>query len=148
MVLGVTSSPFLLNGTIRHHLDKYVEKEKAIVDRLKEDFYVDDLVSSCQFLNEGQEIYNKSKFIINEAGFELRKWVTNHPELQSYISSKEVDDSDVKQQDDLTYPESTATSIDTSHKTVLGLTWDTTADEIVFSFDYLIERCSWRIKGT
>ena len=75
--------------------------------------------------------------------FELRKWVTNDPMLiGSYISSKEQDESNVKQQDDITYFESTATSIDTSCKTVLGLTWDTTADEIVFKFDNLMARSS------
>ena len=67
VAFGVTSSPFLLNGIIRHHSDKYVEKEQAIVDCLKEDFYVNDLVSGCQVLNEGKEIYDKSKSIMNDA---------------------------------------------------------------------------------
>ena len=45
VVFGVTSSPFLLNGTIKSHLEKYRLTDEELVQRLKEDFYVDDLVS-------------------------------------------------------------------------------------------------------
>ena len=115
VVFGVTSSPFLLNGTIRHHLNKYVDREKAIVDQLRDDFYVDDLVSGCQVVSEGKEIYDKSKSIMQDAGFDLRKWVTNDPELMNYISSKEVDKESVPvQADDMTYFEVTSTNIDTN----------------------------------
>ena len=111
---------------------------------MKEDFYVDDLVSDCQALNEGKEIYNTSKSIMNDARFELRKWVTNDPDLSSYayISSKEQHESNVQHQDEATYFVSTVTNVSTGCKAVLGLTWDTTSNEIVFTFDDLIERSS------
>ena len=48
VVFGVTSSPFLLNSTTRHHLEKYVESEKDVVERLRDDLYVDDQVSGCE----------------------------------------------------------------------------------------------------
>jgi hypothetical protein len=67
VVFEVTSSPFLLNGTIIHHLNKCVEREKAIVDQLRDDFYVDDLVSGCQVVSEGKEIYDKNKSIVQDA---------------------------------------------------------------------------------
>lgn len=34
VVFGITSSPFLLNGTVRHHLSKYLEKESGIVEQI------------------------------------------------------------------------------------------------------------------
>ena len=52
---------------------------------------MDDLVSGCQVVSEGKEIYDKSKSIMQDAGFDLRKRVTNDPELMNYISSLEVD---------------------------------------------------------
>ena len=63
VVFGVTSSPFLLNGTVKHHFDRYAKREKAVTDKLKDDFY--DLVSGCQTLSVGKELYTKSKSIMH-----------------------------------------------------------------------------------
>jgi hypothetical protein len=78
---------------------------------------------------------------MQEAGFELRKLVTNDPQLKGYINNREIDETKVPVQDDSTYFEITTNNIDTSCKTVLGLTWDTTSDEFFFCFDNLINRC-------
>ncbi|CAB4039144.1 PREDICTED: uncharacterized protein LOC100197852, partial [Paramuricea clavata] len=86
VVFGITSSPFLLNGTIRRHLSNYLEKEREIAQRVKDDLYVDDLVSGCNKLEEGKALYDRSKAILSEAGFNLRKWVTNDKELAGYIA--------------------------------------------------------------
>jgi hypothetical protein len=45
VVFGVNASPFLLNGTLRHHLSKYEKEDPAFVKKMLESFYVDDLVS-------------------------------------------------------------------------------------------------------
>ena len=34
VVFGVTSSPFLLNATIRHHLNKYKDNQPDLVEKL------------------------------------------------------------------------------------------------------------------
>ena len=89
VVFGVTSSPFLLNATINHHLSKYLDNEKGIVERVGDDLYVDDLVSGCNETSEGKTLYDKSKAIKSEARFDLRKWTTNDRELNEYIASME-----------------------------------------------------------
>ena len=38
-------SPFLINATLGHHLDKYAEKEPELVETLKESIYIDDMAS-------------------------------------------------------------------------------------------------------
>ena len=45
VVFGLNASPFLLNGTIRHHLATYAEVDPEFVKRMIEGFYVDDLVT-------------------------------------------------------------------------------------------------------
>ena len=70
VVFGATSSPFLLNSTIRHHLEKYVESEKDVVERLRDDLYVDDQVSGCETPDQGKLLDNKSNAIMNDAGFD------------------------------------------------------------------------------
>ncbi|XP_064650056.1 uncharacterized protein LOC135501732 [Lineus longissimus] len=47
---GNTSSPFLLNATIKHHLSKY-PKSRAVVE-LEDNLYVDDLLTGADFDNE------------------------------------------------------------------------------------------------
>ena len=79
VIFGVTSSLFLLNSTIRHHLEKYVESDKDVVERLRDDLYVDDLVSGCE--DQVKLLYNKSNATMNDAGFDLRKWVTNDQKM-------------------------------------------------------------------
>ena len=141
VVFGITSSPFLLNGTIRHHLSKYLEKE--IAQRVIDDLYVDDLVSGCNRFEEGQALYDRSKAILSEAGFDLRKWVTNDKELAGYIASKENGDGNLLGKDnDMTYFEATSPNITVEHQVVLGVGWDTTSDEFIFRFDDLISKCA------
>ena len=62
---------------------------KIVVERLKDDMYVDDLVSGTDGLGEAKVLYEKSRSIMSEAGFDLRKWETNSHELRAYISSQE-----------------------------------------------------------
>ena len=45
VIFGLNLSPFLLNGTIRHHLATFAEADPEFVKKMIESFYVDDLVS-------------------------------------------------------------------------------------------------------
>ena len=142
VVFGITSSPFLLNGTIRHHLEKYVDFERSFVERFIEDLYVDDLTSGCSTVEEGVEIYNKGKSIMNDAGFNLRKWKTNDTKLQDIFDKKEGKLLDnVVPIDDITYSETLNDSIVQNQK-VLGLEWDTNTDEFVYRFDSFIQKAN------
>jgi hypothetical protein len=144
VVYGLTSSPFLLNATIKHHLNKYIESDKIVVERLKDDMYVDDLVSGTDGLGEAKVLYEKSRSIMSEAGFDLkRKWETNSHELRAYISSQEGVTSDLEPGgDDMTYFEIMSPDVKTNNKIVLGLEWDTNRDEFVFRFKDLLSKCA------
>ena len=58
LVFGVSSSPFLLNATLRHHMSKYALCDPEFVKKFLEALYVDDLSTG-------------------EAGFNMRKWSSN-----------------------------------------------------------------------
>ena len=73
VIFGLTISPFLLNGTMRHHLNKYIESERTVVKRIKDDLYVNDLVSGGDSVDTTKKLYDRSKAIMSEAGFDLRK---------------------------------------------------------------------------
>ena len=55
VVFGVTSSRFPLNGTIRHHLCKYLSCDQQFVERLLKDLYVDDVTSGTKAIEKRKE---------------------------------------------------------------------------------------------
>ena len=56
VVFGITSSPFLLNGTIRHQFLKYEPAYPKFVEKFLEDLYVDDATSEPNIVTEGKKI--------------------------------------------------------------------------------------------
>ena len=138
VVFGVTSSPFLLNGTIRHHLSKYLSSDQQFVERLLEDLYVDDVTSGTKTIEQGKEFYEKAKLILSEAGFDLRKWVTNDSKLQQFFDSQENSETKISNETDITFNEEQFGPAKNNYKKVLGLEWDIQNDEIVFQFEPFI----------
>ena len=53
------------------------------------DLDVYDTTSGCDTVEEGKMFYTRAKEIMSEAGFELRKWVTNNTYLRNFISENE-----------------------------------------------------------
>ena len=45
VVFGLNASPYLLNATSRHHIETFVKNDPIFVQKMKEGFYVNDLVS-------------------------------------------------------------------------------------------------------
>ena len=78
---GLTSSPFVLNVVINHHIGKYKDKFPAIVSAIHSNLYVDDLVHSVNNENEAIEFQSISSTIFKEASMELRKWQCSHPDI-------------------------------------------------------------------
>ena len=68
VVFGITSSPFLLNGTIIHHLKKFVESDQKLITKFIEDLYVDNTTSGCSLVNKGMEFYQKRGIQVTEVG--------------------------------------------------------------------------------
>ena len=137
-VFGVNSSPFLLNATIRRHLNKYLHK--CFVERLLQDMYVDDTTSGCSTVAEGIEFYNTAIALMLEAGFTLCKWTSNDATLQAHFNERENSEpANCRSSDDVSFCEEQL-GLSDLHKRVLGIEWDTSSDEFVFRFDDLIEK--------
>ena len=86
VVFGVSASPFLLNATINHHLERYRDKYPNLVDTLLHSMYVDDVTCGANSEDEAYQIYDISINLFAEGGFNLRKFVTNSSSLQQRIS--------------------------------------------------------------
>ncbi|XP_066950613.1 uncharacterized protein [Macrobrachium rosenbergii] len=66
---GNNSSPFLLNATIKHHLDSY--NNSVTVQELKENFYVGDWLSGADTVEEASRMFSEAQSILLNAGLSL-----------------------------------------------------------------------------
>jgi len=89
VVFGVDSSPFLLNGTISHHLNSYIDKDPEFVEQNVRSLHVDDLASSKPDGASSYDFYWNLKAGFKVAGLNMWKWMTNDPELPEKIRSEE-----------------------------------------------------------
>ena len=89
VMFGVSSSPFLLNATLRCHIEKYKQIGPDFVEKFICCIYVDYLTSGAYSDESAYEFYAKSKSHLAEAGLNLRKFVSNSALLIERIALNE-----------------------------------------------------------
>ena len=131
VVLGVSSSPFISNAVLRHHIESFRNIDPEFESKLIESYYVDDLVTGCETTEEAFCLYEKARDRLKLAAFSLRKWNSNDLELMAMISGEErkiQTENGEKQdpsQEESFAKETLGMERDKGNKTkVLGLTWD------------------------
>ena len=143
VVFGVSSSPFLLNATIRFHLEKYLETSEGLVRHLLRSTYVDDIISGGPTEDEAFNLYTASKKIFREGGFNLRKFLTNSKHLQEKINLQEGPNPDHSPlQDEPTFSETTlgiSQSPKREEHKVLGVPWNPESDQLIFGVTHLAQ---------
>ena len=72
----------LLGGVLECHLDTWAEKYPEEVERLRRSFYVDDLLTGGQDVQQTKARKEASWKIMNDATFMLHKWHSNHAQLE------------------------------------------------------------------
>ena len=83
------SSPFLLNATIKFHLESFLESNEVVVWRLLNSTYVNDIVTGADSEEAAFDLYTQSKDMFYRGGFNLCKFVSNSRELQQQIDRAE-----------------------------------------------------------
>ncbi|XP_024881163.1 uncharacterized protein LOC112460613 [Temnothorax curvispinosus] len=70
-------------------LAKQIEKLwPEIAKIIREDFYVDDLLTGADSIEKARDIVHKVSQVLESAGFILRKWISNQPEIIKDIPPK------------------------------------------------------------
>ena len=88
--------------------------------------YDDDVITGVSSPDEGYQFYLKAKVRLAEGGFNLRKFVTNSPDLWGIIASKEGP------------PEGSCQKLPDNHK-VLGVEWNPATDKLCFEIRPVIQ---------
>ena len=71
------------------YTSKYELEDPQFVAQFLASIYVDDLISGNGTVPEAFQFYLKAKERLLEAGFNLRKLMSNSPELMKFISERE-----------------------------------------------------------
>ena len=139
VVFGVSSSPFLLNGTLKYHVETFKAVDPKFVDKFSRSIYVDDFVSGADEEGELYDLYQKCKVWLNEGGFNMRKFTCSCPALQQKIDHQEglllkaIQERRQTADNDQTYTESTLGDKQCQQETqrVLGVQWNSMDDHFV-----------------
>lgn len=147
VVFGVSSSPFLLNATVKHHLERFLTTHTETVTSILQSIYVDDVVFGAEDEENAYKLYRESKEILGSGSFNLRKFTSSCPLLQARINKAEGVETPSQMQGDLdeTFAKTTlggAPPTKKSEQKILGVCWDTLPDCFVFDLSELTEFAS------
>lgn len=125
VTFGVNCAPYLAIRTL-HQLASDVSEEYPRASKiLKEEFYVDDVLSGAHDVATARRSQIELITAIESAGFNLRKWTANHPELLDHIPKEHLLNKDFLKIEE-----------DSSTKT-LGIQWNASSDSFSFSINPL-----------
>lgn len=149
VMFGVSSSPFLLNATIKHLVERYKDTDPGFVEMFLRSIYVDDVTFGAEDDEDAYHLYQKSKQVMLEGGFNLRKFVTNSNQLRMKIEQAEQEMNTVKKQEanpevheeDETYTKDTLGSkqeCGEGEQKILGVSWQYLEDQLVFDLSAIV----------
>ena len=111
VLFGSTSSPFMLNATLRCHLNKF---KSLVIDDMMRNLYVDNIISGSDSEEQAIQYYAEARSIMAKAKFNLRSWASNSNAVQRLAIMDNVIDKD-------------------SNANILGLKWNSSTDTLTFT---------------
>ncbi|XP_049878190.1 uncharacterized protein LOC126375293 [Pectinophora gossypiella] len=132
VTFGVSSAPFLAIRTIQQLAQDEEESFPVAAQILRQDLYVDDVVTGCSTVEQALERQQQLIGIMGSGGFELRKWSSNHTAvLQSIPENHRA------------VPGVTFDS-DSNFVKVLGLAWNSQNDTFEYQVNQIKRDCTKR----
>ncbi|XP_047540324.1 uncharacterized protein LOC125073508 [Vanessa atalanta] len=125
VTFGTASAPYLAVRVLQQVAHDEGKNYPVAADKILNDFYVDDLMTGCQTVEECLKIKEDISNILKKGGFALQKWASNKKEFMEKIGKgREVKESrlnigEVKETEAI--------------QKVLGLTWNSCTDEFEYS---------------
>ena len=153
VLFGTNSSPFLLNGTLHHHITEYYKEDAEFATKLLESLHVDDVSSGSETTEGGFELYQEAKSCFAQGDGHLRrKWASNSTELMHGIEhniasnaenqiNEENKDAVLENSESFAKVSVGETNEIKSPRQVrtLGLAWDCDEDQFDFNLAKLVE---------
>lgn len=89
VTFGTACAPYLAVKVLQQvAIDEGASYPKAS-EKVATSFYMDDLLTGCDNIEEGKQIYNEMNELLGKAGFKLQKWSSNSEELLEMLQKNE-----------------------------------------------------------
>nr|CAH7738741.1 unnamed protein product [Callosobruchus chinensis] len=116
---GTASAPWLAVRCLKQLSLEAIDECQRTSSIISKDFYMDDLLTSCNLESEALEICEELKQILSSGGFELQKWASNSEAVLQYVKSQNP---------------STVINIGNDQRTkTLGIYWSCYTDDLMYS---------------
>ncbi|UYV74002.1 hypothetical protein LAZ67_11001790 [Cordylochernes scorpioides] len=113
---GTACAPYLAIRTLHQLADDEAMNYPVASEIVKRDFYVDDLLTGADTVEEAQVLIRQIIALLAEGGFPIRKWVSNSPKILDFLPK---DQKGINQSFDFK---------DLPSVKLLGILWDPTLD--------------------
>ena len=118
-----------------------MDTHKELVQKILRSIYVDDVVSGTPSEEEAYAVYSESKKLLNQTGFNLRKFASNSSSLQLRVIQDEAVSQTVATEEE-TFVQVTLgdnLKLQENMLKVLGVKWNTLKDQIGYTFESIIK---------
>ncbi|GFT00020.1 uncharacterized protein NPIL_220951 [Nephila pilipes] len=117
-----------------HDSELYQQYREIILDYSEQElldrsFYVDDLISGGNEFEEALQTSRRAKYVMEAAGMDLRKWITNDTNLMEQWKKENFD----------VHPVHETVSLGANETKVLGLSWNSHEDYLTTDTKSLLE---------
>ena len=125
VLFGLAPSPFLLGGVLEFHLYAWAKKHPEETEHLRRSFYIDDLLSGGQDVQQARTGKEIATEYMNDASFELQKRHSNEPQLEDRPHSTSYEEHSYAKQQLQAQPRESK---------LLGVKWNKEDDTIAVQF--------------
>ena len=79
LLFGNTASPFCSQYVLQTHAKTHTLDSPQAASTVEDSMYVDDVLDSCEIVENAQHLRRQLSTLLAMAGFKLRKWSSNEP---------------------------------------------------------------------
>ena len=124
LLFGNTASPFCAQYVLHTHAQTHAAEFPAAAEAVDDSMYVDDLLDSCETVQDAITLQSELSDLLASGGFRLRKWASNNLEVLCHIPEEDR------------LPSLEINEQETPSTKTLGVSWNAKAD----IFTFLVKR--------
>ena len=133
LLFGLRCSTFVLASVLQEHLEKFKNQFPDTVNIMKNNFYVDDIITCLPCKNSSIRFINESYQIMQEAGMQLCKFQSNLAEIDK---------------NEITEAHDKVEHLWSKGSAVFGVRWNQINDNFEFNINSLLNKDIWSVRST